>query len=184
LLDKYAAKNGTEFGRHYGDANKDIKRLLAMLLKLDMNVIITSHSKNEYGNNLALLGQTFDCYKKLDYLFDLVFEIQKRGQERIGIIKKSRVETFPDSETFPFSYDEIAERYGRKVLEKDAVPQVLATPNQVTRVNELIELYKEPQDNIDKWFKKAEVTSFYEMNEGTITKIIKHLEDKPTKGAK
>src|SRR6185503_5096019 len=130
LLEKAERKVGSEFGRHYGEANKRMKQLLNLLLRLDMNVIITSHSKNEYGQNLAVLGQTFDCYKKLDYLFDLVFEIQKRGKERVGLIKKSRIESFPDGEQFPFSYDEIANRYGREVLERSAVAEVLATKEQ------------------------------------------------------
>src|ERR1041385_376185 len=41
LLDKSALKNGTEFGRHYAEANKQMKHLLNLLLRLDMNVIIT-----------------------------------------------------------------------------------------------------------------------------------------------
>jgi len=94
LLEKAERKVGTEFGRHYGEANKRMKQLLNLLFRLDMNVIITAHSKNEYGQNLAVLGQTFDCYKKLDYLFDLVFEIQQRGTSRVGLVKKSRFETF------------------------------------------------------------------------------------------
>lgn len=122
LLDKCALEikriskdkdaTGTEFGRHYAEANKKMKHLLTLLLRLDMNVIITSHAKNEYGKDLAVLGQTFDCYKKLDYLFDLVFEIQKRGASRVGIVKKTRVEAFGDGEQFPFSYDDIANKYG------------------------------------------------------------------------
>ncbi len=99
LLDKSALKNGTDFGKHYNEANKKIKHLLSLLLRLDMNVIITSHAKNEYGQNMSVLGQTFDCYKKLDYLFDLVFEIQKRGKDRIGIVKKTRIEKFQDLES-------------------------------------------------------------------------------------
>jgi len=150
LLDKSAIKNGTEFGRHYGDANKQMKHLLNLLLRLDMNVIITSHAKNEYGQNLAVLGQTFDCYKKLDYLFDLVFEIQKRGKDRVGIVRKSRIETFPDTETFPFSYDEIANRYGRQVLEKNAIAETLASSDQIEHLKYLIDLYKEPQEVVQK----------------------------------
>src|SRR5580692_879916 len=79
LLDKAAISMGTEFGRHYGEANKHMKKLISLLLKLDMNVIITSHSKTEYGDNMKVVGSTFDCYKKIDYLFDLVLNIQKRG---------------------------------------------------------------------------------------------------------
>jgi hypothetical protein len=182
LLNKSAAKNGTEFGRHYSDANKKIKHLLSLLLRLDMNVIITSHAKNEYGQNMAVLGQTFDCYKKLDYLFDLVFEVQKRGvgraKEHVGIIKKSRVESFPDGEQFPFSYDEIAKRYGREVLERNAVAEVLASKEQVEHLKRLIELFKEPEEVTQKWLDKAEAVSFDEMNATQIEKCIKFMENK------
>ncbi len=178
LLDKAEKKVGSEFGRHYNEANKKMKSLLNFLFRLDMNVIITSHSKNEYGQNLAVLGQTFDCYKKLDYLFDLVFEIQKRAKDRVGIVKKSRIESFPDGETFPFSYDEIAKRYGAEVMEREAVSEKLATKEQIARLKELIELYKEPQEIIDKWLSKANAESFDEMNESIIVKLIKHMENK------
>ena len=169
---------GTEFGRHYAEANKKMKHLLNLLLRLDMNVIITSHAKNEYGNNMTVLGQTFDCYKKLDYLFDLVFEIQKRGKERIGLIKKSRIEAFPDTETFPFSYDEIAERYGREVLERDAVSQTLADKSQVEEVTRLIELLKVPEETYIKWLDKSNSEDWKEMPQDAIQKCIDYLNKK------
>lgn len=178
LLDKSALKHGTEFGRHYGEANKAMKHLLNLLLRLDMNVIITSHAKNEYGQGLTVLGQTFDCYKKLDYLFDLVFEIQKRGKDRIGIIKKSRIETFPDGETFPFSYEEIAQRYGKDVLERDAVAEKLASREQIGRLRMLIDLYKEPEEVVQKWLDKANAATLDELNEAIILKLINHMESK------
>lgn len=178
LLDKSAIKNGTEFGRHYADANKQIKHLLNLLLRLDMNVIITSHAKNEYGQNLSVLGQTFDCYKKLDYLFDLVFEIQKRGKERVGLVKKSRIEAFPDMETFPFSYEEIATRYGKDVLERDAVAQELADEPQVKELERLIDLIKIPQEVSQKWLDKSSSERWEEMPKDAIQKCIDHLKSK------
>ncbi len=178
LLDKCALKVGTDFGRHYGEANKQVKHLLNLLLRLDMNVIVTCHSKNEYGQNLAVLGQTYDGYKKLDYLFDLVFEIQKQGKKRVGVIKKSRVEGFPDGESFEFSYEEIAKRYGKEVLEKDSVAEVLATEEQIERLEHLIKLYKEPEETVNKWKSKAQCETYGEMNEEIIAKIILHLENK------
>ncbi len=178
LLDKSALKNGTDFGKHYVEANKKIKHLFSLLLRLDMNVIITSHAKNEYGPNMSVLGQTFDCYKKLDYLFDLVFEIQKRGKERIGIVKKSRIEAFVDGETFAFSYDEIANKYGREILERDAVSESLATKEQIERLKQLVEIYKEPPEVVQKWLDKANAETFDEMSETIIAKIISHLENK------
>jgi len=170
--------DGTAFGGHYGSANKKMKHLLALLLRLDMNVIITCHSKNEYGANLSIIGQTYDGYKKLDYLFDLVFEIKKFGLERRGIVKKSRLQEFQDTDQFPFSYDEIATRYGREVLERDAVAEVLASKEQIARLVELVELFKVPEETVDKWKDKANATEFSEMNEIVISKIIAHLEEK------
>ncbi len=190
LLDKSAIKNGTEFGRHYADANKQIKffallvyfkqikHLMNLLLRLDMNVIIVSHAKVEYGANLSVLGQTFDCYKKLDYLFDLVFEIQKRGKDRIGLIKKSRIESFPDTESFPFSYAEIARRYGKDILERDAVAQELAEEGQVKELMRLIDLIKVPDEVSQKWLDKSSSEKWEEMPKDAIQKCIDHLKSK------
>lgn len=178
LLEKAERKVGTEFGRHYGEANKRMKQLLNLLFRLDMNVIITSHSKNEYGANLSVLGQTFDCYKKLDYLFDLVFEIQKRGTHRVGLVKKSRIEAFPDSESFPFSYDEIANRYGRHIIERDAVAQELASPEQVLEMLRLVDLLKVPAETYQKWLDKASSECWEDMQKDSIQKCIDHLKSK------
>ncbi len=178
LLEKAERKVGTDFGRHYGEANKRMKQLLNLLFRLDMNVIITSHSKNEYGQNLAVLGQTFDCYKKLDYLFDLVFEIQKRGTNRVGLIKKSRIESFPDGDSFPFSYEEISNRYGKHILERDAVAQELATPEQIKEISRLIDLLKVPEEMYQKWLDKASSESWTDMQKDSIQKCIDHLKSK------
>ena len=178
LLEKAERKVGTEFGRHYGEANKRMKQLLNLLFRLDMNVIITSHSKNEYGQNLSVLGQTFDCYKKLDYLFDLVFEIQRRGANRVGIVKKSRFETFQDGDTFPFSYEEIAQRYGRAVIERESVAQELATPEQVKEITRLIDLLKVPEETYQKWLDKASSEGWEDMQRDSMQKCIDHLNSK------
>lgn len=178
LLDKAEAKLGNDFGRHYGEANKRMRHLIKLLMRLDMNVIITSHAKNEYGDKMTVLGQTFDCYKKLDYIFDLVFEVQKRGKERVGIVKKSRIAAFPDGDVFPFGYEVIAQRYGKDVLERDAVAEVLATSEQIAQVKHYIELLKIPEETTQKWLDKAEAESFEEMSTTNIQKCIDHLKQK------
>lgn len=180
LLAKCELK-GTEYGRHYKDAEKKMKELLHLLYQLDMNVIITAHSKNEYvmnGKEMTQVGQTFDCYKKLDFLFDLVIEVQKRGKDRIAMIKKSRIESFPEDTTFEFSYNEIANRYGREICERSATPSKLASEGQVERLKKLIDLYKEPPETIQKWLDKAVVSCFEEMSEEIIKKLIDHMEKK------
>jgi hypothetical protein len=155
-----------------------MRHLLKLLVRLDLNVIITAHAKNEYGDSMKVIGQTFDCYKKLDYLFDLVFEIQKRGKERVGIVKKSRIEAFPDGDQFPFSYDSIAEKYGRAILERDAVAEKLASADQVKELKRLIELLKVPEDITNKWLDKTNAETFEEMNADSIQKCIDSLNSK------
>jgi hypothetical protein len=182
LLDKAAIKVGTDFGRHYGEANKSMKQLLNLLIRLDMNVIITSHAKTEYGSKMEVIGNTYDCYKKLDYLFDLVFEIQKRGKDRVGVVKKSRIDSFPDGENFPFSYEEISKRYGKEILERDAVPEVLASKEQITQLKHLIDLYKEPEENVSKWLSKGNASTLEELTEEIIIKLIAYMENKAKVG--
>jgi broad-specificity NMP kinase len=178
LIEKSEKKVGTDFGRHFNEANKRIKHLYNQLMRLDMNVIVTCHSKDKYGDNMSIVGTTFDCYKKLDYMFDLVLEIQKRGGQRFAVIRKSRLEEFKEGDSFPHSYEEIAKRYGGDILEKKAVVEKLASKDQVILLKHLVELYKEPIEVVDKWKEKAKVESFEEMNEEIIDKIIKHMESK------
>lgn len=178
LLDKASLKVGTEFGRHYGEANKQMKHLCNLLLRLDMNVIITSHAKVVYGDNLSVIGNTYDCYKKLDYIFDLVFEIQKRGESRVAVIKKSRVKTFEDNSSFTFNYDEVSKKYGKKYLERDAVAEVLATEEQVLELKKIINLLKVDGEVVQKWLKKADSETIEEMNSKFIQKCIDYLKSK------
>ena len=179
LVDKAAhdpsEKDPTAYGRHYGVANAAMKRLLAMLLKLDMNVIVSSHAKNEYGNNMNVIGSTFDCYKKLDYLFDLVIEIQKMGTVRTGVVRKTRIATFDEFEEFEFSYKAIAEKYGADVLEKEAKVEPFATVEQIDEIFKLINDKEVPPFTVDKWFKKAEVTEFEQMPSRIIQACIDSL---------
>jgi DNA polymerase III delta prime subunit len=175
LTEKAAKKVGTEFGRHFGEANRQMKHLMNLLLRLDLNVIITSHSKPEYGDNLVVLGQTFDCYKKLDYLLDLVFFVHRRGKERVGMVKKTRIEAFPEGEVFPFCYAEVAQRYGRDVLERQAKSEALATAEQVAELKRLVELLKTPPETVEKWLDKAQAENFAELPADAAAKCIDHL---------
>lgn len=189
ILDKSAKSlatredpTGTAFSRHKGPADRKLKHLLNLLLRLDLNVIITSHAKAEWKNGQPTGTDTYDCYNKLDYLFDLVFRIQKRGTERVGIVTKTRVATFPEGETFPFTYDEIATRYGRDILERKATAEKLASDEQVTELQRLVELLKVPTETTEKWLDKAQAVQFSEMPAAAAAACIDHL-NKQVKGA-
>lgn len=185
LLDKSAQQlaskedpTGTAFSRHKGPADRKLKHLLNLLLRLDMNIIITSHAKAKWARNgreIVEVGQTFDCYPKLDYLFDLTLEIQKQGSRRIAVVRKTRIEAFPDGDLFDFSYDEVAKRYGREILEREAVPVRLATPEQIADLNALLVDRVNGSELKEKWLTAAKAETLSEMPEDAITKCIEYL---------
>jgi hypothetical protein len=103
-------------------------------------------------------------------MFDLMFEIEKRGKERVGVVRKTRVKGFPEGEVFPFSYDEIAERYGRGVLERDAVAVPLATAEQVAQIEAILAERKNGEDMREAACKKADVERLDELTQDQAAK--------------
>lgn len=179
-------EDGTSYGRHKAKADRKLKQLLNLLLRLDMNVIVTSHAKTKWekvGSQFKEAGVTFDCYAKLDYLFDLVIELQQRGKERVGIVRKTRLKEFPGGDIIkPFSYGEIAERDGREILERDAIAEALATPEQFAELTRLINLLKIENSTVAKWLAKANANTLADMPATLAGKCISFLEFKIQKG--
>lgn len=143
-VDRQERLVGNEFGRHYGAANKPAKRVCWLLAQLDLNVVVTSHSKTEYGPKLEKLGETFDSYKKLDYVFDLWLALSRtespngKRTARQAAVRKTRLDTFPDGAEFPWSYTELAKRYGKDLLEAEPKQLALATRDQVDKLKFLV----------------------------------------------
>lgn len=184
LLEKCEYKVGTDFGRHYGEANKTMKRLANLIMALDMNVVVTAHAKKEYGQNLAVLGQTFDGWRQLDYWFDLVMELGKKGKKRFAKVVKTRVDSFPDEDVFEWSYEAIRKRYDVAMLEKEAEAMSLATGQQVQQIKELLSIVRLPDGTVEKWFAKAGVDVWEDMPADTIQKCIDYVKNRlPTTGA-
>jgi hypothetical protein len=175
LLEKCEHKVGTDFGRHYGEANKTMKRLANLILALDMNVIITAHAKTEYGQNLAKLGYTFDGWRQLDYWFDLVVELGKKGKRRVARVSKTRIESFPDEDTFEWNYEAIKRRCDVARLEKEATAVQLAQPEQVREIKELLSLVRLPEGTVEKWFAKAGVDLWEDMPADSVAKCIDYV---------
>lgn len=184
IFDKYTDGKNKEiqdYGpRFWGKVKADFKSLQRMLLSLDMNVIITSHQKILYGENMTKLGETYDSIKGEDYVYDLVFQLVKVADKRYAYTKKERAEIgknkFP--ERFEWSYDNFCKLYGKDVIEREATPVLMATPEQVDKVKKLLEVVKIDDETLGKWFDKAEVTAWDQMNDAQISGCIKLLEKK------
>lgn len=185
IFEKYA-KNEKEadtqdFGmRYWAKVKSDFKGLQRLLLALDMNVIVTAHQKDVYGTNFSKIGVTFDSMKGDDYFFDLIFRIEKRGNDRIAITVKERADLeenkFPSE--FVWNYKNFCKFYGKNILEKESTPIIMATLEQVEKVKKLIETVKIEESQINQWFSKADVDNWDEMKGETIQKCIDFLQSK------
>jgi len=168
--------------RMWRDRDRLMRRLNRLLLRLDMNVIVTAHGKIQYGDKMAKLGTTFDGWKRWPYTFDLVVEIQRRGSgentERIGIVRKTRVAAFKDGSEFVWSYDELCNRYGREIIEAEHVPALLALPDQITTIKNLVTSIGVTNETVERWFSKEGVETFEEMSQDTIGKYIESAQKK------
>ena len=157
--------------RIWRDRDQALRRISNLLLKADMNVVVTAHGKIDYGPNMTKLGTTFDGWKRWPYLFDIVIELKRVGKDRVGFIRKTRVSNFVDGEDFKWSYEEFRRRYGN-VIERDAKSLRLATKGQIVEINYLIDILKLPEDTVEKWKSKAAADSWDEFPEETIQKCI------------
>lgn len=178
LVEKAETIVGTAHGRHYGEANKRMKRLANLILALDMNVIVTAHAKKEYGANMSVIGQTFDGWRALDYWFDLVVELQKRGKRRVGRVVKTRLERFPDEDVFDWNYELLRDRWGRALVERPAGVLALATAGQVQELQDLLAAIRLPAGTTDKWLAKAGVDRFEDMPAEQVAKCVEYLRDR------
>ncbi|MBP9706787.1 MAG: AAA family ATPase [Oligoflexales bacterium] len=170
-----------DFGmRFWGKVKSEMKQIQRILVRLDMNVIMTAHQKDVYGDNFKKLGVTFDSMKGDDYLFDLIFRLEKRGKERISKTEKERSEIgenkFPAE--FQWSYENFCKFYGKDILEKESAPIALANQEQVKKLEHLLRVVKVEDEVIQKWKTKADVDSWVEMTQDQIEKCITFLNNK------
>lgn len=186
LIERGIDEKGDEFGRYKTVSDRAIKHLLSLLTRLDMNVIITSHAKPKWvrtrdaqgRETAAQEGITFDCFPRLDYIFDLVFEVARRGEDRVGIVRKTRLDAFPEGEVFPFSYATIADRYGRALLEKDAAPVALVSPDRLAVLSALLEKRKDGDELLVAMLRKAGAEQIDELDAERAEKAIAYLQGK------
>lgn len=166
-----------QFGASKKPAVALTRRLINWIDRIDMNVVLIAHEKALWSDQKQI-GTTFDAWEKLEYELDLCFNIVKQGESRKAYVKKSRLEQFPGGSSFDWSYEEFSKLYGKEIMEKEAKPIKIATPEQIVQLNKLLEVVKLPEGEVDKWLTKAGVTSFQEMNEDKVVACIGALKAK------
>lgn len=176
------------FGASKKPAVRQMARLTRWLNRADMNAIVIAHEKDQWGKddkgNQEVIGKTFDAHNKLEYDLHLVMRISKLGAgkdaRRFANVGKSRLTGFPEGDKFDWSYPAFAERYGKDVIEKDVVPVILASAEEIAEMTHLLGVVKLPDGTLDKWLLKAGAEDLDEMSSETIQSCIAHLKGKLT----
>lgn len=173
------SKGGSDFGRDKKMANIPTRQLISILERCDLNIILVCHSKIKWerrGKDIIDAGSTFDGYDKLEYILDLWGEIQRGG--KTFLVKKSRITGLTQGDSYPLTYDKFAEVFGRDVIEKEAVPVVLASSEQLVLLKKLIEVLNVSPENQEKVLKSFDVDSWEELTSDQINKAIESLNKK------
>ncbi len=171
-----------DFGmRYWGRVKSNYKAMLRMLLKLDMNIIMTAHQKDIYGGSMNKIGVGPDSMKGDNYFFDNVFQLRVDNNKAIASTIKQRSEPlfppkFPDQ--FEWSYENFCDFYGKEAIERDSVPILMATSDQILRVKQLIETIKVPETQVEKWFTSFDADEWEETTQEQIQKCIDLMEKK------
>lgn len=186
IFEKYTTdgknKELQDFGmRYWGRVKSNYKSMLRMLLRLDMNIIMTAHQKDIYGSSMNKIGVGPDSMKGDNYFFDNVFQLNVSNDRAIATTIKQRSEPlypprFP--EQFEWSYENFCKFYGKEVIERESNPVVMASEEQVARVKQLIEVIKVPDTQIEKWFTTFDVDEWEETTGEQIQKCIELMEKK------
>lgn len=173
------------FGASKKPAVANMRRMISWAMRLDMNVLFVAHETNEWGLNQKSgqreeIGKLPDIFDKLIYELDLTLHLQKRGPQRIAIVRKSRLMGFPEGETFPLEYTEFAARYGKDFIEAESKPIVLASAEQVVEITRLLDVVKLAEGEFEKLLTKASADSIQELNEDQAAKTLAWLNKKIT----
>lgn len=182
LMEKSEKLYGLGDMRIWAARDRVLKRLLNLLYKLDMNVIVIAHGKIDYGDNMKKLGTTFDGWKRWPFAFDLSLELVKQAGKRKAIVRKTRLEKFPDGEMFDASYAEIAKRFDAAVMEKKAGTLELASKEQVAELRRLLSVVSIDESIVNTWLTKAGAEQFEDMQANQVAGCIDYVQKK-IKGA-
>lgn len=174
-----------DFGfRYWGRVKSEYKSIIRMILQLDMNVLLTSHQKDVYGQGMQRVGVGSDSMKGDEYYFDYIFQLTQQGAKRMASTRKERAEIgkqkFPVD--FEWSYANFVKFYGQNVLEREATPVMLASSSQVTEINRLLGIVKIEDSWAAECLDKADVDTWEEMTGEKIQKAIDYLNKKLTGG--
>jgi hypothetical protein len=104
--------------RDYQAINREAYNLVRMLIASDLNIIVTAHAKDKWGENMQIEGLTPDAPKKMSHFFDTVIEIETGvdGKFHGYVRSKDRTNKIAVNESIPWHSDIAAVEYIQKAF--------------------------------------------------------------------
>lgn len=161
------------FGSERRPADQLVRQLVTCLLHADLNGILVCHEKGKWKDGTQI-GETYDCWAKLDYQLQLAFRITHNvaSGERMAIVTKSREAGFNVGDMFPWCYDEFASRYGKEICEKAHKGSKPSNKAQQDEMIRLIDKLNVDPKLIKKWHDAAGAGTWGDFTEYQLEKCI------------
>ena len=102
--------------KDYLPINREASNFVRFLIKCDLNIIVTAQAKDKWGDNMSVVGATFDGWKRLPYYFDIVIEIIESKGKFKAIFHKDRTNHFDKSKEYEWTNDKEASEMIIKAL--------------------------------------------------------------------
>lgn len=169
------------FGASKKPAIAYMRRLVNWIQKLDMNVLFEAHETAEWGlvnGQRQEIGNQPDVWEKLIYELGLTLRLEKRGNSRIAVVRKSRLVGFPEGDSFPLEYSEFGTRYGKDFIESAVSHITLASDEQVLEITKLLDIVKIDAKEIEKILSKANAETWSELTTDQAAATINWLRKK------
>jgi uncharacterized coiled-coil protein SlyX len=165
----------------YAEAYSKLRKLIQLLNRLDMNVIVIAHKKDDYDKvSDTVIGSTFDAHKDFGYMMDAILEIEKRGKSYYAI-PRGAVGPLGDAEAFEFKYQKFVDIFGVETFEAESKPEVLANPDQIEELKFLLAKHQVSDATKSAWLSRAKASNFSEMAADKMQAWIDHLAKKMPK---
>ena len=143
-------KIGNDFGRDKKEANRPTRQLMRWLETIDMTVTLICHHRDKWERR----GR------------------EKLGENRLMVVKKSRIQSFPESKEIPLDFSAFHDLYGGDVIDRDSQPVSLVSPENIELIKKLLEALNIDKETIEGWFEKAKVDRWEDFTEVQGKKII------------
>lgn len=171
------------FGKEHDRANKEWRKIRDLVRFGDFNLVCTSHMKTKYENKQAI-GVVADASKNVEGDFHVVLQLIK-GASAPTVANPSTARVLkwrrdPEDErglvppTINFTMEEFLKVHGYQMDGKrEEIP--MASAEQVSELNRLLEIVKLPEGTVEAWLRKAKVEALDELSSEIITKCLDHV---------